>query len=356
MSNIIEIENALGLENSIFIDVRSESEYEEDRILNSVNIPILNNEQRKIVGTLYKQEGKEKAIEKGLELIADKLKDIYIKLKKLSSEYDNLIVYCARGGMRSSLLVNFYSGLGINMHKLDGGYKKYRNYVIDFLEHADEDYEFIVLHGLTGVGKTDALKYLTSKNISSLDLEGLAQNCGSVFGYLGFEKEPPSQKMFETLLFDYIINSNSKYIFTESESRRIGYVMLPENIYNMTIEKGYHILIEDTTKNRIQRLVNQYVNLSSKDDEKISESIEKLRKRLGNKKTDYLNENLHLKQYDKIAEELIINYYDPLYKYSIDKFEYDNIISVDEFEKAMDNLINIHRQLHEGSLNKWVLK
>ncbi|WP_248477207.1 tRNA 2-selenouridine(34) synthase MnmH [Tepidibacter aestuarii] len=350
MSNIIEIEDSLELKNSIFVDVRSESEYEEDRIKNSINIPILNDEQRKIVGTLYKQEGKEKAIEKGLELIADKLKDIYIKLKKLSSEYDNLIVYCARGGMRSSLLVNFYSGLGISMYKLDGGYKSYRNYVIDFLENADENYEFIVLHGLTGVGKTDALKYLTKKNISSLDLEGFAQNCGSVFGYLGFQEKPPSQKMFETLLFEYIRNSNSKYIFTESESRRVGYVMLPENIYNMTIEKGYHILVEDSTENRIKRLVNQYVSLSSKDDDKILESIEKLRKRLGSEKTNYLIEKLNLKQYDEIAKELIINYYDPLYKYSIDKFKYDYVIDCNEFEKAMDNLIDIHRQLHEGSL------
>ncbi|WP_187296165.1 tRNA 2-selenouridine(34) synthase MnmH [Tepidibacter mesophilus] len=350
MSKVIEIEDALKLKNIIFVDVRSESEYAEDRIINSINIPILNDEQRKIVGTLYKQEGKEKAIEKGLELIADKLQDIYIKLKKLSTEYDNLVVYCARGGMRSSLLVNFYSGLGINMYKLDGGYKSYRNYVINFLENADKNYEFIVLHGLTGVGKTDALKYLSSKDVSSLDLEGFAQNCGSVFGYLGFEKEPPSQKMFETLLFNYIINSNSKYIFTESESRRVGYVMLPENIYNMTIEKGYHILVEDRIENRIKRLVNQYVNLSTKEDNKILESIEKLRKRLGNEKTNYLNEKLRLKQYDKIAKELIINYYDPLYKYSIDKFKYDDIIDCNEFEKAMDNLISIHRQLHEGSL------
>jgi tRNA 2-selenouridine synthase len=350
LSNVIEVEDSLELKNRIFIDVRSESEYEEDRIQNSINIPILNDEQRKIVGTIYKQEGKEKAIEKGLELVADKLKDIYIELKKLSNEYDNLIVYCARGGMRSSLLVNFYSGLGINMHKLDGGYKSYRNYVINFLENADENYEFIVLHGLTGVGKTDALKYLEQKSVSSLDLEGLAQNCGSVFGYLGFKEKPPTQKMFETLLFEYIRNSKSKYIFTESESRRIGYVMLPENIYNMTIEKGYHILIEDSIENRVKRLVNQYVNLSYKDDERILESIEKLRKRLGNEKTNYLNEKLHLKEYDAIAKELIIDYYDPLYKYSIDKFKYDYIVDCNEFEKAMNNLVNIHRQLHEGSL------
>ena len=350
LSNIIDIKNALELENSIFIDVRSESEYIDDRIKNSINIPILEDEQRKIVGTMYKHEGKEKAIEKGLELVSGKLKDIYLELKKISAEYDNIIVYCARGGMRSSHFVNLYSGLGINMYKLDGGHKSYRNYVIDFLESADKDYEFIVLHGLTGVGKTDALKYLSSKNISSLDLEGFAQNCGSVFGYLGFEEEPPSQKMFETLLFDYIRNSNSKYIFTESESRRIGAVTLPETIYKMTIEKGYHILIEDSNENRVQRLVNQYIKLTLKEDNKVLQSIERLRKRLGNEKTDYLNEKLHLKQYDKIAEELIINYYDPLYKYSIDKFEYDNIISVNEFEKAMDHLINIHKQLHEGSL------
>ncbi|SHG93950.1 tRNA 2-selenouridine(34) synthase MnmH [Tepidibacter thalassicus] len=349
MNRGIDIENAFKFEDVIFVDVRSPLEYEEDRIINSINIPILDDKERKIVGTIYKKQGKEFAIEKGLEFVSKKIKNLYIQFNDLSKSYKNIVVYCSRGGMRSGSVVNFLLNLGISVYQLKGGYKSYRNYVINFLENIDKNYRFIVLHGLTGVGKTDAIRYLNEKGLRGLDLESLARNCGSVFGHVCFNDNPPSQKLFESLIFDYIRNSNSKYIFIESESKRIGSVLIPNSVYDTMIKDGYHVLFESDIEFRVKRLVDQYINLNCKNDIVILECLEKLRKRLGNEKIDYLIEQLNLKEYAIIAKELIINYYDPLYKYSINKFNYNDIISCDDFEKAMAKLIKIYQRLKEGS-------
>ncbi|SHJ44813.1 tRNA 2-selenouridine(34) synthase MnmH [Tepidibacter formicigenes] len=352
MNRGINLEEALKLENAVFVDVRSPLEYKEDRIIKSINIPILDDKERKVVGTIYKKDGKESAVEKGLEFTSKKIKDLYLEFNSLSKSYKNIVVYCSRGGMRSGSVVNFFCNLGINMYQLRGGYKSYRNYVIDFLENIDENYKFIVLHGLTGVGKTDALKYLNKKGVKGLDLENIAKNCGSVFGHICFKDNPPSQKLFESLIFNYINNSKSKYIFIESESKRIGSVLIPNSIYNTMIEKGYHILLESSINSRVKRLVEQYISLNYKEDTVILDALEKLRKRLGNEKIDYLIEKLNSKEYAIIAKELIVNYYDPLYKYSIDKFAYNHIISCDKFEKAMAKLITIYERLERRELNK----
>lgn len=349
MNRIIDIKSALELKDTIFVDVRAPLEYEEDRIINSKNIPLLDDNERSIVGTLYKQEGKELAIEKGLKFTGEKLEYFYSEFINLSKVYKNIVIYCSRGGMRSSSLVNFLSVLGLNTYKLEGGYKSYRNYVIDFLENLDKYYEFIVLHGLTGVGKTDALKYLHKNDINTLDLEEFAKNSGSVFGHVYFNDSPPSQKLFESVIFNHIYELKSKYIFIESESKRIGGICLPNSMYDIITKKGYHILLEDSIDSRIERLVDQYVNLSFKDNSTIINSLEKLRKRLGNENVNYLIEKMNLKEYSLVAKELILNYYDPLYKYSIDKYEYELKLSCSNFENAMEKLILFYERLNEGS-------
>ncbi len=345
----IEIGKALSLDDTVFVDVRSPLEYEEDRIVGAINIPLLDDEERKIIGTLYKQEGKDIAIEEGLRFTSNKIDDFYIQFRNLSREYENIVIYCARGGMRSASMVNFFSPLGMNLIQLEGGYKSYRNHVLRFWENIHEKCELIVLHGLTGVGKTEALYSLQEKGISTLDLEGLAKNSGSVFGHVYFKENPPSQKYFESLLFNEIKNSKSKYLFIESESKRIGGVCLPNDIYDKMTKEGYHILLKSNMENRIKRLVHQYVRFNDKEDGIIIDSLEKLRKRLGNEKVNLLIKKIHLKEYDFIARELLVNYYDPLYKYSIDKYRYDLILNCDHFHGAIKELELFYKRLEEGS-------
>ena len=153
----IKIEDALKLEKTIFIDVRTEKEYLDDHILNAYNMPLFNNDEYCEVGTIYKQEGKHEAIDKGFEFVSPKLKDMYKVVKELSKEYEHIVIYCARGGMRSGSVANLLTSIGIDLYKLEGGYKSYRNYVLDYLSTIMDQKQFIVLHGLTGVGKTELL-------------------------------------------------------------------------------------------------------------------------------------------------------------------------------------------------------
>ena len=346
----IDIGNALKLENSIFVDVRSPLEYEEDKIMNAVNIPILDDEERVIIGTLYKHEGKDIAIEKGLEFTGGKLSDFYAKYKDLNIQYKNIIIYCARGGMRSESISKFISSLNIPVFKLNGGYKSYRNYVLEYFKNENNQFKFVVLHGHTGVGKTDVLKTLLENNINAIDLEGYAKNSGSVFGHVYFNEAPPSQKYFETMIFKYIFNLKQKYIFIESESKRIGAVCVPDFIYEKITLDSKRILITSNVEKRVERLVDQYVSNTYKDDEVLVNAIWKLNKKLGNEKIKYLVEKVNSNEYDVVAKEIMINYYDPLYQYSIDKYKYDLSFSSDDYNETIIQITRYYDMLNEGRI------
>ena len=283
----IKIEDALKLENTIFIDVRTEKEYQDDHILNAYNMPLFNNDEYCEIGTIYKKEGKHEAIDKGFDFVSKKLKDMYSIARELSAKYDHIVIYCARGGMRSGSVANLLTSIGIDLYKLEGGYKAYRNYVLDYLKDIMNEKEFIVLHGLTGVGKTELLVGLKNNNMDIIDLENMARNTGSVFGFITYDEKPPSQKTFETRIFEALFFSKSDFIFIESESKRVGHVLVPNEIYEAIIRDGYHILIECDMKERVKRLCNDYINSrDAKNIEDLKECINTFRKRLGNKTVD----------------------------------------------------------------------
>lgn len=334
--NIIAIEDALNLSNTIFIDVRSEDEYSEACIPGSINMPILKNEERVIVGKAYRNASIEEAKSLGLQYASYKLQDYYKKVLELSTEYDNIVVYCWRGGMRSKSVCNVLTTLNINnVYQLRGGYKSYRKFVFDFLETEVEKYKFIVLHGLTGVGKTVIIDKLEDYNISVINLEKLAKNSGSVFGGILFEGSPPSQKKFESVLFNQLYYNKSKYVIVESESKRIGSINVPDSVIK-AMEDGYHILVETNLRNRVQNIYNDYVKKDLEINDKLIKCISHLNKRLGNSNVEMLINKINNNDYSFVIEFLIGNYYDPLYKYSIKKFdEFDLSINYDNIDSAV---------------------
>ncbi|HSH34933.1 tRNA 2-selenouridine(34) synthase MnmH [Schnuerera sp.] len=327
-----EIENNWLDKNYVFIDVRSPSEYNSETIPGAINIPIFNDEERSIIGTIYKQESIEKAKKVGIDFVSKKLPTIYEKIMELKRKYDNLIFFCARGGMRSNSLVSFLESIGINVFKLDGGYKSYRKYIYTHLPDLIKNIQFIVLYGNTGTGKTLILENLKKKGMDILDLEGCANHRGSILGSVGLGKQN-SQKMFESLLYESLIKRKSNLVFIEGESRRIGKDIIPEYLFK-AMQKGINIKVEANIKTRITNILDSYVHDT---DNELIESLDHLRKHLGDKNIDRYINLVKNHQYNLVAEELMIKYYDPMYEHN-DR-EYCKVFNSDDIENVTNNII-----------------
>ena len=194
-----DIDSYSSDESFILIDVRSPSEFASETIPGAINIPIFDDEERKSVGTTYVQQSTDEAKKMGMIAASKKLPAIYEQISELDEKYDKLILFCARGGFRSSSLVSLFMTVGVNVFKLDKGYKGYRGFINENLPKVIDGVKFVVLYGNTGTGKTDILKFLEEKGQDVLDLETCANHRGSTLGSVGLGNQS-SQKMFESLI------------------------------------------------------------------------------------------------------------------------------------------------------------
>lgn len=301
-------------ENIGIIDVRSENEFMDDHLPNAVNIPLLNNEERAIVGTIYKQIGPKEARFKGVSIVSPKLEDFINKIKGVADLYKDCIIYCWRGGLRSEASVTFARLAGITVSRLSGGYKTYRNEVIRFINEDIYKYRFITVYGPTGSAKTKILELIDSEQYPFLNLEKYASHKGSSFGHIE-EKNYPfvTQKNFESKIYYKFISHINRLILTEGESKRIGKVVIPPTLFDRMIN-GIGVLFNPPLEFRIDFTVKNY---------NPSDNIPEIRKSLENIKRyihpDTYNELLKLLDNDdfsKFTEILLVKYYDPLYKNS----------------------------------------
>ncbi|WP_425447496.1 tRNA 2-selenouridine(34) synthase MnmH [Dethiothermospora halolimnae] len=345
MINLINIDKVIFNKDYSLIDVRSPKEFDNDSIPGAINIPILSDKEREYVGYVYKQVDSNKAKELGLGYASEKLVDIYKRIKEIKETGKKIVLFCYRGGMRSNSVANVLNIMGVNVSVLNGGYKSYRKFIVNNLPKYKDKFKYIVIHGYTGVGKTKILERLEDEGHPVVDLEKLASNSGSVFGEMTYDNPSTSQKKFETLLFNNLYNSDHGYFFIESESKRIGKVILP-NFLHKNMKDGYHVLIKTNMENRVNNIVEDYISSDINDkDEKIIKAIKKLNKRLGKIKTNKLIESITNKDYNFVIETLMTDYYDPLYDYSIDKIkEYDTIIQYETIEEAKDKLIKFAKE------------
>ncbi|MDO5708181.1 MAG: tRNA 2-selenouridine(34) synthase MnmH [Andreesenia angusta] len=322
MYESISYEESLKLSgDKIYIDLRSPSEFKKFTIPNSINIPILNDEERKVVGTLYHNGEYGEAKAKGVEFVSKKLPEMFRRYLKLNDEYKYIIIFCARGGYRSSAVAGFLHSLGLRVYKINGGYKKYRQFIMKTIDQSLDQIDFITIYGNTGTGKTKVLNHIKELGYDILDLERYANHMGSFLGSVG-KGEPNSQKTFESLLAEDIINRKGKIFFLEGESKKIGKAVIPDKIYNKMINSR-KIKLNSDIDFRIKNILEDYV---VEDDDELKIAIKKLKRYISSKKVDEYINLIDRKEYEEVIKDLCLNYYDPMYENRERKFikEYEN--------------------------------
>jgi len=329
MISTLTIEKALQLKNAIFLDTRTPLEFSEDHLPHAINIPILSNEERAIVGTIYKQKSKEEAIEKGKQYFLTKLPDFVGEIEKY--KHKTIIVNCWRGGMRSRFIVDMLCSLGYSAFQLRGGYKEYRAYVREQLENFQLKSKLVVLWGLTCTGKTALLQHFSN----SLDLEGIAQHRGSLYGGIGLK--PRTQKAFENLLLWRLRELNEqKFILVEGESRKIGDVQMPAFLYKAILQ-GIPILVTKSMEQRAEHALKEYFD-TPESLQQIKEVTAHLFKVISKKKQQEALQLLEEEKNKEVVKILLEYYYDPLYEHTINKKKYPFEVNSDEVGKAVKEL------------------
>ena len=301
----------------VIIDVRAPIEFKKGHIANAINVPLFEDIERAEIGTLYKQQGKDIAVTRGLEIVSPKLVPFVNHVKKLSSS-KKIFVYCFRGGMRSNSFAWLMNTSGLDATILEGGYKNYRNHVLNYFER---EKKLVVLGGMTGSGKTDLLKNIKHDNFQIIDLEALANHKGSAFGSINEEKQNP-QQVFENNLF-YALNllDEDKHILVEDESQSIGFNKIPRGFW-LQMKKAPIIKLEVPFELRVQKLVQDYTTTNI---EALKICIKKIEQNLGTQNANlclnYLDEN----NLTEVAR-LTLKYYDKAYSFTYNKKTSQQII------------------------------
>jgi len=241
------------------IDVRTPLEYADDHIPGAINAPVLSNEERVIVGTMYKLDPFG-ATRLGAAMVA---RNIAHHLETLFQDRPpkwRPLIYCWRGGKRSGSMTQWFNLIGWRARQLQGGYKTYRQWVLQALETRPAELRYVVLGGLTGCGKTRLLHALSDAGAQALDLEGLAQHRGSLLGR--FPDAPqPSQKYFETRLIETLDSFDpARPVFVEAESKRIGLLRLPQSLVE-AMQRAPRVGIEASRASRLAFLCEDYRHL-----------------------------------------------------------------------------------------------
>lgn len=337
--SINSVWNALNIS---IIDVRSPLEFNEGSIPGAQNIPLLTDLERTLVGTLYRQYGQQPAIEKGYELFEPKIAAFLSPFQRLPKD-QKIAVFCARGGMRSQVITSLLRKHGYAAEQIIGGYKAFRNWNLEKLAQFTLNHP-VILHGKTGVGKTLVLNQLDN----ALDLEGLAQHRGSMFGAIG--KCPVTQKSFDAALLKRLeALDNSHPVFIEGESRKIGKITLPAKLFGQ-MKTARSILLEASPGTRALRTVEEYIDKYPDSHGEIRETILGLKRDLGKANIQRLVKDFDDKKYQSCFEFILLNYYDRKYDYSLKSIEFDSITSSESIMQAAE-LIKTHFESAEQKIN-----
>jgi len=296
------------------IDVRSPAEYAEDHIPGAISAPVLDDEQRAEVGTLYTQVSPFEAKKLGAALIA---RNIARHLETTFSDRPKqwkVLVYCWRGGQRSGAMAHILAQVGWSVGRLDGGYKTYRRQVMADIETLPDTLDFRVVCGPTGSGKSRLLRVLQEQGAQVLDLEALAQHRGSLLGNLP-EEVQPAQKLFDSRLWDALRHFDTRRpVFVEAESKKIGLINTPESLLSK-IRTSECVLIEAPVAARVQLLMEDYKHFLS-NPALLIERLTPLLPLHGRQVLDHWQMLAEQGNWAELVEKLLVQHYDPAYRRS----------------------------------------
>lgn len=340
----IEDFRRLLLEDTPLLDVRAPIEFEKGSLPLAENHPIINDEERHLIGTRYKEMGQDDAMALAYDLVSGETRQNRIdEWQHFATRHPDGVLFCWRGGMRSKLAQQaIYEESGILYPRIKGGYKALRQFLLDELEISTASISYLRIGGRTGVGKTLFLNTLPH----SIDLEGMARHRGSAFGPRAIPQ--PSQADFENELSIALLKYRSTSqvpLAIEDESRNIGAVMIPEHLFKK-LRQSPLLLLETPREERVEISFQEYVVDTLKEyqhyygeergyslwSEYLLGSIDKIKRRLGGERhaafrtmleqaIDAYQANTDGALFKELIAELLFNYYDPMYDYQISKNE-----------------------------------
>ncbi|GJL90601.1 tRNA 2-selenouridine(34) synthase MnmH [Hyphococcus sp.] len=316
------------------IDVRSPAEFAEDHLPGAINLPVLSNEERAEVGTIYKQESRFKARRIGAAYVA---RNVARHLETALADKPNTfnpLLYCWRGGMRSNAMATILSQVGWRCGVLNGGYKTWRRAVVADLRDSDAPIHVVLLDGQTGTAKSDILR-AAAKGVQTIDLEALANHRGSVFG--GFANAPqPEQKLFESRLFEALRDLNqTQPILVEAESNRIGHCEIPKRLWE-AMQGAPRITISATPAARADYLLTAYADIIANADV-ITAALERLKNFHSKETLAEWRDLAAAESWRALAIALMSAHYDPLYERSRQRGRCGAALSsftIDQFDSA----------------------
>lgn len=336
-----EYEEARRRRDVVWIDVRSSAEHRESTIPGAVHIPIFDDDERAQIGIAYKESPRE-ATDLGLAIASRKFPELVAQIERTAG--DRLpIVFCWRGGMRSKAVATILDLTGRPCARLVGGYRAYRQYVTQRLDNfrAEDLPTPVVLHGMTGVGKTMLLRQLADRGAPVLDLERLARHRGSVFGGIGLE--PANQRQFDSALLDELDRlADAPFILMEAESKRIGRATMPDFLLTAKL-RGRNIALTADLPVRVARTLAQY-SLEDEDEflAAMAHAVSRIERRFSPDLRKRAENWLAKRDFASLISALLEEYYDPRYRHAMEAYERSfTEVSAEDLDGACDAVLQL---------------
>lgn len=322
---------------SVVVDVRSPLEFQRGHIPGAINLPLLTNNERAAVGTAYVQVGRERAVELGMEFVAPRL-SAYVNSASMLSDKP-IVMYCARGGMRSAMLAWFLETVGYSVTTITRGYKGYRAMVLNDLERR---WPFVVIGGYTGSGKTEVLQELRKQGKQVLDLEGICNHRGSAFGALQMQLQPRSEHAMNLIHEALCAMDVTQPIYVEDESQHIGSVWLHKPFFNH-LRQSPLTIVSIPRLQRAEYLATVYGGATKQE---LIGSFLKIRKPLGG---DRLKGALDAIDAGDLVEAAIIalDHYDRAYAFGMNRRLIPPTSVIDAPDVSIEHIAQMIIELHD---------